>query len=265
MLGLCLFALLVTRLRSQHSDTTSVSDDADIAHGRQIFATYCAGCHGLDASGTQRAPSLAAGSRLDKLTPEEIRQIISGGVSSKGMPAFHSFGDDKLRAILAYLASLRGKSKADILPGDPERGRGLFFGSAQCSSCHAVAGDGGFIGPELTVYAKSHSAEQAKAAITDAGARDFPLPVATVTTSEGTRHRGVIRSEDNFSLQLQSLDGAFYSFSKARVKQITREPGSLMPSNYGQTLTPAQIDDLVSYLVHTATKERFTTTKDNDD
>jgi cytochrome c oxidase cbb3-type subunit III len=258
--------LVAAQLHQHNPDAAPASaDNSAVARGRQLFATYCAGCHGLDASGTQRAPSLASGSRLDKLAPEQIRQIISGGVSDKGMPAFHAFGDDKLRALLAYLDSLRGRSKSENLPGDPERGRALFFGSAQCSFCHAVAGKGGFIGPELTAYAQNNSAERAKAAITDISARDFPLPAATVTTPDGKTYRGIIRNEDNFSLQLQSLDGEFYFFSKSRVKQIAREPGSLMPSNYGQTLTAAEIDDLVSYLVSVAAKERSAATKDDND
>ena len=37
-----------------------------------------------------------------------------------------------------------------------------------------------------------------------------------------TRYQGIIRNEDNFSLQLQSEDGAFHFLSKADLKTIER-------------------------------------------
>jgi cytochrome c oxidase cbb3-type subunit 3 len=116
------------------------------------------------------------------------------------------------------------------------------------NSCHALGGAGGFIGPDLTAYAQTHSAERMKAAIIDRAARDSKLEVATVIGTDGRKYRGIVRNEDNFSLQLQSLDGSFHFFSKARLKHIEREPSSLMPSDYRLKLTPGELDDLVSYL-----------------
>ena len=253
-------------LGSQNSSTPqNTANDEKTAVGRQIFATYCSGCHGLDGSGTQRAPSLGAGSNLDRLAPEEIRRIISEGIPEMGMPAFRAFGQDKLGSILAYLDRLRGKDVTSTLPGNPDNGRQLFFGSAGCSSCHAVAGNGGFIAPDLSSYASNHSPEITKAAITDASKRDSALPLVVVTTAEGRKYRGVVRNEDNFSIQIQVLDGGFRFFSKSRVRHIDRETQSLMPSDYAQKLTPAQMDDLVSYLASVGARARVPVTKENDD
>lgn len=246
--GIAFLVAIVIPITSQNPNTPQSGADTHAQQGKQIFSIYCAGCHGLDASGTQRAPSLAAGSHLDRMAPADIRKIIVGGLPDRGMPSFRALDGDKLAAILRYLNQLRGTQAAAPAAGDPKKGEQLFFGVAECSSCHAVAGKGGFIAPELTNYAQSHSPAQTRAAITEFASRASRIPVVTVTTADGNTLRGVVRNEDNFSLQVQDLDGGFHFFSKPALKRIDREPASLMPSNYGQTLTSAQLDDLVSYL-----------------
>ena len=224
----------------------SVADKT--SEGRQIFATNCAACHGLDGSGTQRAPNIAASDRIQRLSSADILRIVSEGVPGTGMPGFSSLGEARLKAVVAYVRDLQGKTTATSVPGDPKRGRQLFFGTAGCSSCHALGARGGFIGPDLTAYAQTHPAERMKAAIIDRTARDSKFEVATLAGADGQKYRGIVRNEDNFSLQLQSLDGSFHFFSKAGLKHIEREPASLMPSDYGLKLTPGELDDLVSFL-----------------
>ena len=70
-----------------------------------------------------------------------------------------------------------------------------------------------------------------------------------MTTRDGQKLSGIARNEDNFSLQLQTMDGSFYSFVKSDIQDIERSSETLMPSNYGSTLTSAELDDIVSYLV----------------
>jgi hypothetical protein len=43
--------------------------------------------------------------------------------------------------------------------------------------------------------------------------------------------------------------GNYYSFLKSDVRSITRGTRSLMPDQYGRLFTPAEIDDLLAYLV----------------
>src|SRR5437588_856324 len=122
-----------------------------------------------------------------------------------------------------------------------------FLRQTFCSSCHAVAGAGGFIAPDLTTYAQAHSAERIKAAILDRAARDSILETVTLTDEDGKQYRGIIRNEDNFSLQLQSFDGSFHFLAKSALKHIDRDPSSLMP-DYRSKLTSGELDDVVSYL-----------------
>ena len=64
------------------------------------------------------------------------------------------------------------------------------------------------------------------------------------------RPSGVIRNEDNFSLQLQTLDGRFVFLDKRDISRLAVVPEGLMPSDYGSTLSPIELDNLVSYLAH---------------
>jgi cytochrome c oxidase cbb3-type subunit III len=243
--------LLVQSIDGQSTTSSqTVADDSTIAAGRLAFATYCSACHGLDGSGTQRAPSLIVGSRLDRFTPEQTLQLISNGIPATSMPPFRSLGTPKLQSLVAYIEQLRGKDNRASSPvGDADKGRQIFFGSAGCSSCHSVAGKGGFLAPDLTTYGQSHSAEQTEKAITDPAARDSMLSLATVTVTGGHQYHGVIRNEDNFSIQIQSLDGSFHFFSKSGAIHIDREQGSIMPGDYAHRLTTQQLNDLAAYLL----------------
>jgi hypothetical protein len=62
---------------------------------------------------------------------------------------------------------------------------------------------------------------------------------------------GVVRNEDNFSVQLQARDGSFHFFQKSAVQSLEYLGQSLMPTTYGERVTRGELDDLVSYLMST--------------
>jgi cytochrome c oxidase cbb3-type subunit III len=221
---------------------------ADGNPGRQIFAMNCAACHGLDGSGTQRAPNIVSSASVEKLSTADLLRIVSAGVPGTGMPGFRSMGEDRLKAIVQYIQDLQGKNTQSVR-GNADRGKAVFFGKGGCSACHMIAGSGGFIAPDLTAYAQSHSPERIKAAITDPSTRDSKASIITATTADSRQYRGIVRNEDNFSLQLQAMDGSFHFFAKSALKRIDRETLSIMPSDYGSKLSSAELDDLVSYLL----------------
>jgi len=225
------------------------SPTGESVQGSQIFVSTCSGCHGLDGNGSERAPNIVTNPRVEKLSPEELVRVVSEGVPGTGMPAFRSLGPASIRAVVAYLATLKGKTDSAPLRGDAERGAAVFFGAAQCSACHMALGRGGFLGPDLTGYGQSHTAGEIKAAITSPAARDPSKGALTSVTVKGARYEGIVRNEDNFSLQLQSADGSFHFLSKAELASIERAPESIMPSDYGSRLKETELNDLVKYLI----------------
>ncbi len=211
--------------------------------GKQTFASTCANCHGLDGRGGERAPNIAENAKVQRLSDAQIAHIIENGVPGTGMPAFHSLEASDVKGVVTYLRTLQGTKQTVKLPGDPGHGETLFFGKAGCSACHIIAGKGGFIASDLSNYAQTHTVEQTRSAITTpAPATDRQARLVTATIHGGEKVVGRIRNEDNFSLQLQTLDGAFYFVTKSQLESLEYNSQTLMPSDYSSTLTARRVE-----------------------
>ena len=221
--------------------------------GQRLFSSTCAGCHGLDGRGGEHAPNIATDTNTQRLTDPELARIVRNGIPAAGMPGFSSsFKDGQITTVVRYLRVLQGQGREAQAPltGDPNRGRVLFFGSAGCSECHMVEGHGGFLGPDLSGYGKAHSPANIRESIVDPDKNlDTRRGAVIVFTRAGKKYAGVIRNEDNFSLQMQAKDGNFYLFDKSELVRIERPARSIMPSQYGSKLTGSELDDLVSFLM----------------
>jgi cytochrome c oxidase cbb3-type subunit 3 len=248
-------ALTPAWLLAQRCGTPQPSASSGAADGQHVFATSCVACHGLDGRGGERAPDIATRSEVQQLSDDALLHLIQDGVAGTGMPAFRALGTAQIRAVVSHLRNLQGQATATQLPGDPERGKKLFFGGSVvgtpgCSQCHMANGVGGFIGPDLSSYAGARSADEIRSMITDPDKNLDPRkrPVV-VTTINGKKQTGLARNEDNFSLQLLGLDGAFHLFAKAKLRSIEYQTRSLMPADYGTRLSRQELDDLVSYVM----------------
>jgi putative heme-binding domain-containing protein len=244
---LCLLATLPLGAqirRSERQPTTRASQ------GQKTFASTCAGCHGLDGRGSDRAPDVVGSPKVQHLSDAAIRDIVSNGIPGTGMPASHSLSSADVRSLVKYLRVLQGRNANQSLTGHPEHGKAIFFGKGQCSSCHMVEGNGGFIAPDLSAYAVNHSSKEILEAITHSGTNaNSPFRIATVLTRNGQRLIGTIRNEDNFSLQLQTADGVFHFLNKSELQTVEDPPQSSMMTKYAERLTRKELNDLAAYLM----------------
>jgi putative heme-binding domain-containing protein len=208
----------------------------------------------LDGRGGERAPDIASHPSARRRSDAELFQVIQNGIPARGMPAFSTMDSSQVRALVSYLRLLQGKIGGGAVSGDPQQGKVLFFGKTRCSECHMMDGAGGFIASDLSAYGRTRAPEEIRAAITmqqnkSAGTADR---LTTATLRDGQKLSGALRNEDNFSVQLQTLDGAFHLLTKAELQSLTRSSEPLMPSNYGSTLSQNEINDLISFLVASA-------------
>jgi cytochrome c oxidase cbb3-type subunit III len=239
-----LFHAVATKSQSVRSEPQVT---AAVNNGKHAFAARCASCHGLDGRGGERGPNIATTSKTQSLSDTELTRVISNGRPNSGMPAFRLAGEGEIRSLVAYLRILQGKRKAVPLAGDPQKGKELFFGKAECGSCHMAEGQGGFLGSDLSGYAKSLGAPEIRKSITDP-ASAIRVRVGAATTRDGTTVKGLVRNEDNFSVQIQSEDGSFHSFLKSDLTKLEYLSKPLMPTDYRERLSRQEVDDLVGYL-----------------
>ncbi len=246
---ICVAWFAMPQGKPSHSTAGQNPDSA--AQGKQAFVANCGVCHGLDGSGGERAPSIAAGSDASRLNDADLRGILANGIAGAGMPPFSSLGNAGIRSIVSYLRVLQGKGSSEQIAGDPQRGSAVFFGKARCADCHMANGKGGFLAADLTAYGQGRTPTEIRAAIVAPGQDvDRNVQQATVVTRSGEKYSGIVRTEDNFSLVLLTLRGEFVRLQKSDVESLSYNADPLMPKDYATTLTADELTDVISYLMH---------------
>jgi putative heme-binding domain-containing protein len=244
----------------QDKSAPSASPNSDsIEAGKSNFRVNCSYCHGIDANGGFRAPSLVSGHFSHGSSDESILNNILHGIPGTAMPA-NDIDEPTAREIIAYLRSLQ-KTRQPPATGNPESGRKLFFGTAACSQCHMVQGQGGRFGPDLSRVGAARPREYLVESIREPDAQlterfvaiDFgtnppTYELVTVTTGKGTAISGVVLNEDTFSLQLMDDREKIYSWQKSELKSVVHEHRSPMPKYDTQQISAVQLDDLIAFL-----------------
>jgi putative heme-binding domain-containing protein len=151
-------------------------------------------------------------------------------------------------ATLVYLSIVAAQNPAAQGPGDTATGKLLFEGKGRCLTCHTVNDAGGSLGPDLSWIGILRSPESLTRSLVDPGEqisrRYFTL---VVETKDGKKLEGLTLNEDDFSIQIRDTQGELKSFRKDDLKELRREPRSLMPS-YATELSGAEVAHLVAYL-----------------
>jgi len=219
------------------------ADAAAITIGTSLFAARCADCHGPDAKG-RLGPDLTQRWARGE-TDESAFRIVRNGVPGSSMPP-NIAPDNELWAIVAYLRSI---SVAPVLVSAGDAGRGRERFAKDCASCHQVRGAGGAFGPDLTSIGATRSRAALTAAVREPSATiALGFRAVTLRTRAGELVRGVVKSEDAFSLQVVTEDGALRAFNKRDLAELTRETESAMPVFGPDRVNDAALEDLLAYL-----------------
>jgi mono/diheme cytochrome c family protein len=70
-----------------------------------------------------------------------------------------------------------------------------------------------------------------------------------LVTKDGKRMNGVRTGEDTFTIQVRDMSGNPHSFVKQDLKELQRDTGKTPMPSFKTTLSTAEMDDLVAYLV----------------
>jgi PQQ-dependent dehydrogenase (methanol/ethanol family) len=218
-----------------------------IAAGKRLYLASCSGCHGPTAEGG-RGPNLARGEQVRGSTNRRLLSVIRDGVKGSEMPPF-PLPEEKIWQIVAYLRDLTAVAFDSRAPGDARAGGSLFFGKAGCSGCHTIRGRGGFPGPDLSNVARRLSFNQLRESLLDpdASIAEGYGGVTAVTTS-GQRISGVARDNTNYAIDILDARGDLHRLLKQDLREVVFRKGSLMPGDYKQRLSAAEIRDLLAFL-----------------
>jgi cytochrome c oxidase cbb3-type subunit 3 len=240
------FAAIGTALGQNSNEQSTPSPQPEL-RGRRVFEAKCATCHGLDGLGGEHAPDIVRRLAMRTISDEALLDLIHEGITEAGMPGFPNLGSENDRALIGYVRFLQGTSAKESAPSDPVRGRDLFFGKASCSACHSR---GQIIAEDIAGFARDHETSEIRDAIVRP--TGGPPETAIAAARDGRQFSGMIRNEDNTSLQLQDGDGRFYLLMKSSLASVQRKTGEPMPGDYGHRLSNSEIDDLVAYILREA-------------
>jgi mono/diheme cytochrome c family protein len=81
------------------------NDPQAVPAGRLLFEDHCAECHGDNAAGGKKAPSLRA-PEVQNATPGSIFWLLTNGVVRKGMPVWSRLPEPQRWQLVRYLKSL---------------------------------------------------------------------------------------------------------------------------------------------------------------
>ena len=81
------------------------NDPQAVAAGQILFEDHCSECHGENAKGARKGPSLRA-SEVQKATPGALFWILTNGVVRKKMPSWSKLPEPQRWQIVRYLKSL---------------------------------------------------------------------------------------------------------------------------------------------------------------
>lgn len=211
----------------------------------KIFAAQCAGCHGIDAHGTDQGPALAGDPALRGRSAASLRNLIRHGIPTSGMPAFN-LPEDELETLAVLVHSLNSPAAEHSVPGDREAGEQFFFGKGRCSSCHMVSGRGKPVGPDLSNVAHELTVDGLRQALLDPSAQITPgYESVTVELRNGQKIHGFARSRSNSEIVVQDLNGEFHPIEQSEISSIREEKESAIPPLHA---SPEELQDLVAYL-----------------
>ena len=188
------------------------------------------------------------------LDAEEIKAVVAYLVSQGGDAEQLRVEQSPLWETVkaATAAGAAAEPFALYLPGDPEAGRALFFSPelTACSRCHLVNGEGGQVGPELTMVAATRSVPFIVESILDPGASVASgFEQMMISLSDWSEISGIKKEETEDTLVIADTLGEFHTIDKSEIDELELIPGSAMPENFSELLTVDEFHDLVAYVL----------------
>lgn len=187
-------------------------------------------------------------SRLE-ITPFHARQIrgLNDPTLTRRLGEVWGVSRDSDSDKLKQMAHWKSRLTPEVLTGaNHVRGRALY--GQLCAACHALNGEGGAIGPELTGSGRDNLDYLLQNIFDPSAVVPAGFQLVTLNMKDGRVLSGFIRSRTERIVQLQTL-GEVIPLPVSEIAGTDDSNLSLMPEGLLETLDEAGVRDLMGYLM----------------
>ncbi|HEY1108401.1 MAG TPA: c-type cytochrome, partial [Opitutaceae bacterium] len=182
------------------------------------------------------------------LTPFHARQIRSLG-SAPLVQRLDRMGGgwgeppSEMQAVIARLKA--ELTPAGLAAADVAAGRRLF--AQLCGACHALNGEGGSLGPDLTGSQRDNLDYLLENIVAPGAVVSADYRMTIVRMKDGRTLNGFIPTRTERTLTVRSMAETI-TVDRAEIERIEESAASLMPEGLIESLTSDQRRDLIAYL-----------------
>lgn len=259
-------ALCEKLLRTRGLSVTSVKglakfDDAEV--GELLLGNY-----GKLRQSDEKAAVIDALVTRKEWAALLLREMESGKIPRKVVTPFHgrqilAMEDEglskKLRevwgeirksdeALKAKIVNLEKMLSAEVR-SQSDKAKGRVHFQTLCASCHQLYGEGGKLGPDLTGSGRADLGYLLENIVAPNSVVPAEYQMSIVTMKDGRILSGVVSSENERTLTLQSL-AEEVNLEKAEIGERKRLKDSMMPPGLIDGLSKEEVRDLVGYLMY---------------
>ncbi len=189
----------------------------------------------------------SSSNRLDNLSAQDLEKLFGEyppSVRKSAGPLMATLSKrnkDRLSQLQAVEARLKR--------GDVGQGQKVFFGKGICSSCHAIADQGGNFGPDLTNIGEIRSPHDILEAILYPGASFAREHETSKVTTKTASYTGIVKEQLAEALVVETAPGQRVRIQRTEITGIEPQSTSMMPPGLDKLLTADELSDLMAYLI----------------
>jgi putative membrane-bound dehydrogenase-like protein len=171
----------------------------------------------------------------------QLRRVVGSGFVEIWGPIDQLPSNELAYKKYSELLSAKNLNNANLNKGQ------LLF-NRTCGSCHKMYGEGGVIGPDLTGSNRSKVNYLLFNVLEPSGEIQDDYKLVVITSRDGRTYSGNVIAENDRQVTMRIVGQEAVVINKSNIQSREVMPVSMMPNGLFETLTNAEVIDLVGYL-----------------